>query len=374
MRRKRCRFVRQCALLHTHHSQQQAGSLMRIGIWNTAWLGDSVLTLPLIELVKKHFPQADIDFYVRKGFASLYTCHPAIDRVFEFDKKKLGIMGSWRYGRELAERGYSVWISAHRSWRSSAIAQLTRAPIRIGYDSGPLSRLVYTHTVERDFYKLEEIERLLKLAAPLGVPLNLGNREAHWPHLALCAEAEEKAEQVWKKLDPLRPTLGIHPGGAWATKRWPAENMAEVARLAARAQVQIILFGAKNEQEQSDAVREAVSGCPGFIDLAGQLSLPELAACLKRLDCYLSNDSGPMHLSWVQKTPTTAIFGPTVREFGFFPRGAACSVLEVNLPCRPCGLHGHKKCPEGHHACMRNISPRTVWNDIARKLGLNEEI
>ena len=341
---------------------------MRIGIWNTAWLGDSVLTLPLIAHIKKYFPQAKIDFYVRKGFGELFACHPDLAGVFEFNKKECGLLASYHYGRMLAERRYSIWISAHRSWRSSAIAQLTMAPVRIGYNTGPLSRLAYTHTIERDFYKFAEIERVLKLAAPLGFELNLEDSQAHWPHLAICPQAQEKAEQIWKIIDPERPTLGIHPGGAWPTKRWPVEYMIEVAHLAAAHQVQIILFGAPNEQAEADAVRNALRDYPDFHDLAGSISLPELAACLGRLDCYLSNDSGPMHLAWVQKTPTTAIFGPTIREFGFTPRGENSSVMEVSLPCRPCGLHGHKKCPKGHHACMRKITPQAVWNDIARKL------
>ncbi len=355
---------------------------MRIAVWNTAWLGDSVLTLPLIELVKNHFPNAAIDFYVRQGLGGLFTCHPAIARVFEFNKKQhTGPATLYRYGRGLAARKYSIWLSAHRSWRSSFIAQLASAPIRIGYNSGPLSRLIYTHTVERDFYKLAEIERILKLAVPLGIELNLDtdlnmnaapdkSSPAHWPHLALCPEAEAKADAIRQSLAPDRPVLGIHPGAAWPTKRWPVENVIAVARLAAAHQVQIILFGAPGEQVETDAVSAAMQDYPGFINLAGQLSLPQLAACLGRLDCFLSNDSGPMHLAWVQNTPVTAVFGPTVRALGFFPRGPHSTVIETKLSCRPCGLHGHRKCPKGHHACMRNITPQQVWADIARKLKL----
>ncbi|HKI81718.1 MAG TPA: glycosyltransferase family 9 protein, partial [Pseudodesulfovibrio sp.] len=100
-------------------------------------------------------------------------------------------------------------------------------------------------------------------------------------------------------------------------------------------------------------------------------SLPELAAYLGRLDAYLTNDSGPMHLAWTQEVPLVALFGPTVKALGFFPRGDNATVLENDgLDCRPCGLHGPKKCPEGHFKCMRDLTPDRVWDVLKAKLGL----
>ena len=75
-----------------------------------------------------------------------------------------------------------------------------------------------------------------------------------------------------------------------------------------------------------------------------------------------------MHLAWAQRVPVTALFGPTVRELGFAPRGEMSSVMEADVPCRPCGLHGHKACPKGHFDCMKNIDPEAVWRDVERKL------
>ena len=96
----------------------------------------------------------------------------------------------------------------------------------------------------------------------------------------------------------------------------------------------------------------------------------ELAAYLRMLNCYVSNDSGPMHLAWAQHTPVTALFGPTVRELGFFPRGDSAKVFEVSLECRPCGLHGPHHCPKKHHRCMVDIDVEAVWRDVAGKLGV----
>ena len=102
--------------------------------------------------------------------------------------------------------------------------------------------------------------------------------------------------------------------------------------------------------------------------MAGKLSLCELGAYLARLNAYVSNDSGPMHMAWAQHTPITAIFGPTVRQLGFYPRGEASTVLETAIDCRPCGLHGAKVCPKKHHRCMSEVTPDMVWNDVKQKL------
>ena len=344
---------------------------MRIAIWNTAWLGDAVLTLPLIQTVKRNFPQASIDYYVRKGLKDLFKCHPDIKNVYEFDKKKLGTLGSVKFGKTLAAEKYSIWISAHQSIRSSIIANFVNAPICIGYNSGLVSRWVYTHTVDRSFYSSQEIERLLKLALPLGFDINFDDEESNWPELTLCPADVAKAEQIWQSVDSSRPVIGLHPGSVWPTKRWPAEKFSEIAGLAARHNVQVMLFAGPDELKQAELVCKENQGNDGFINLAGKLSLPVLAACIGKLDCYVTNDSGPMHLAWVQRVPTTAIFGPTTRELGFFPRGKTSSVIELNLGCRPCGLHGHRHCPKKHHACMKDISVQAVWRNIAAKINIS---
>ena len=103
-------------------------------------------------------------------------------------------------------------------------------------------------------------------------------------------------------------------------------------------------------------------------DLSGRTSLASLGAVLARLDGYVTNDSGPMHMAWAQHTPVTAMFGPTVLSLGFAPRGELSTVMQVDESCRPCGLHGHKACPQGHFRCMKEIDPEAVWRDIESKL------
>ena len=351
---------------------------MRIAVWNTAFLGDSVLTLPLIRVLKAAWPDAELDFYVRGGLASLYEAQPEISRVFSCDKrgKDKGLSAMFREGRGIAERAYDIWVDAHLSLRSSYMAWASRAPVRAGYAEAALSRFVFTRRVGRRFHELQEIERLLLLAEALDVPRAvLEDTSLHWPELVLPARAREEAQALLSVL-PEGRTIGLHPGSVWPTKRWTPEGFAFILRRALSRGVNVVLLAGPGEEETAAKVRElaAVGGNnERFLDLSGKTSLLSLAAVLGRLDDYVTNDSGPMHLAWAQHTPVTALFGPTVQALGFAPRGEQSSVLEADLPCRPCGLHGHKTCPKGHFDCMRRIDPEDVWCDVERKLAARDE-
>ena len=306
---------------------------MRIAVWNTAFLGDSVLTLPLIRVLKAAYPDAEIDFYVRGGLASLYEGQPELARVFNCDKrgsgKGLGAM--FRQGREIRERGYDIWVSAHLSLRSSYMAWASGARVRVGYSEAVLSSLAYTVRTSRRFGEMPEVERLLELARALGVPQELLKDEALcWPELVLPQSAHDEADALLASL-PEGPTIGLHPGSVWPTKRWTAEGFAHVACRALDAGVNVILFAGTGENEAAADVRrlaglespEGQSGLSGrggqsrFLDLAGRTSLLFMAAVLGRLDGYVTNDSGPMQrahngaLTCVLSVPCRNIHSPS---------------------------------------------------------------
>ena len=346
---------------------------MRVAVWNTAFLGDSVLTLPLIRVIKAAWPQAELDFYVRGGLASLYEAQPEIAHVFACDKrgKERGLAAVLRQGRRIADTHYDVWVDAHLSLRSSYMAWASRAPVRVGYTEAALSRCVFTRRVSRRFREFQEIERLLLLAEALDIPRDvLDDESLRWPELVLPAPARAEAERLLSVL-PAGRIVGLHPGSVWPTKRWTPEGFAFILRRALESGVNAVLLAGPGEEETAAEVR-ALAGVRAddahFLDLSGKTSLLSLAAVLGRLDCYVTNDSGPMHLAWAQRVPVTALFGPTVRALGFVPRGPESTVMEADVPCRPCGLHGHKVCPKGHFDCMKNIDPEAVWRDVERKL------
>jgi heptosyltransferase-2 len=315
------------------------------------------------------YPSAAIDFYVRGGLKDIFHPHPDITEVFEYDKRdgRKGIAAFLSLRRDIASRRYDLWISAHTSMRSGLLALASGAPVRIGYSKPFLNALYYNRLVSRRFSELDEIERLLELLRPLGLgPLS------DWPELALGVEEQRAAGHFFAALQS--PVLGVHPGSVWATKRWSAEAFAYVAGAALRAGATVVLFGGQGEEDIVRQVQSLVLAGQGdtaaarLHNCSGSLTLPLLAAYIARLSCYLTNDSGPMHIAWSRRVPVIAVFGPTVRSLGFFPRGASSTVFEADVECRPCSLHGPSLCPQGHHHCMSWVDPEAVWQDARVKL------
>lgn len=341
----------------------------KIGVWQTAFLGDAVLTLPLLAALKERYPDAEIHLFVRSGVESVFEGQPEIARVRPFAKRgtQKGLNAAVRLGWEIGQEGFDLWISTHTSLRSALVAGATGIRRRIGYDSPWFNRFAYTEVVNRRFDELDEIERLFQLLAPLGIVPPAPRAE-----LVLAGDVRQAAEAYWQANCVGKPVLGIHPGSTWPTKCWPVDYFSDIVSRASRAGVKVLVFAGPGEEAVAEAVI-AGANLPAGADvtnLAGELSLPHLAAYLGKLDAYLTNDSGPMHLAWTQDIPLVALFGPTVKQLGFFPRGENSTVMETELDCRPCGLHGPKKCPREHHNCMVNLTPDMVWDALRQKLGV----
>ena len=131
-------------------------SFKRIGIWQTAFLGDAVLTLPLLQNLARAFPRAEMTYFVRKGLGPLFEPTPGL-QVQEMDKygRDSGPLGLGRFLTSIRTQGFDLWISPHASFRSAVISALSGIPTRIGYDSPGFNRAAYTHTCSRLFAQLE---------------------------------------------------------------------------------------------------------------------------------------------------------------------------------------------------------------------------
>ena len=114
----------------------------------------------------------------------------------------------------------------------------------------------------------------------------------------------------------------------------------------------VVVAGSPAEHE---LCAEIIKGLPGTYNLAGNTDLYDMIHVLRPAKYLVSNDSGTMHLAAAAGTPSVSIFGPTVLKLGYRPWQTEAKVVQRPLKCRPCGLHGHKKCPIGTHDCMKNV-------------------
>ncbi|MDD5303172.1 MAG: lipopolysaccharide heptosyltransferase II [Elusimicrobia bacterium] len=321
----------------------------KILVMQSAFLGDSLLTLPLLRRLKEILPGGTVTVLTLAGTAAIFRGTPWVDSVMIDDKRGAhgGLTGPWRVAEELRARAFDLAVIPHRSLRSALIAKLAGIPRRIGFDSSAGSFLL-TDAVPFSWL-MHDLERNLSLALPLGAGAAPSAGESRYvappkmtPKLAgLLSAAGDGAVLA-----------GVHPGSAWATKRWLPERFAELCvRLKADGLTPVLVGGPDDK-----ALGARIAEDCGALDLVGRTDLEELKALMGRLSLFVTNDSGPMHLAAAAGVPVVAIFGATTRELGFFPYGPGHRVVEAPLACRPCGLHGARVCPEGHFLCMRLLT------------------
>ncbi len=326
-------------------------------IIQTAFIGDVILALPLLQVLRRNFPNSKIDFMLIPKTSELLKNHPDVDEVIIFDKKgkDRGLSGLIKISKFISLKSYDVAIIPHRSFRSAMIPFLAGVKTRIGFDKSTFNFL-YTHVV--GYKKIHEIERNLSLLEPLGIKVSSKELPNLFP-------SDYDRSYIDKILADVNSNLiGIAPGSVWATKRWLKERFVELVMLLVNDGFAVVLIGGAEDFELCEEIKRD-SGFKNVYNFCGKLSLLQSAELIRRCVVLISNDSAPMHIAVAMRTPVVAIFGPTIPEFGFYPYGDKDKVVQVeNLYCRPCGIHGGKKCPEGHFKCMRLIETKTVYEEV----------
>ncbi len=329
----------------------------RILLMQGAFLGDCVLTLPLLRQLRELFPSSSISVLARPETAGVFAQADPSAAVIEDRKRSSSFFAEFfRLKRELRKGSFDLAVIPHRSLRSALLARLAGVPRRVGFSSSAGAFLL-TDKVPFSWL-LHDLERNLTLLLPLK-----GSPQPAWPGLA-------SPPDPFKKFGlPESGLFGVNPGSAWPTKCWPAARYAEVIkRLHGELGLRAVLVGGPKEREVAAEV-EKLAGAGACFNLAGRTDLGELMAVIKRLSLFITNDSGPMHIAAAYGVPTAAVFGPTTRELGFFPYGERNEVLEEFLECRPCALHGSRSCPRGHFLCMKLITADKVHAAAVRLLG-----
>lgn len=325
---------------------------IRILIIHTAFIGDIVLSTPLIKKLRDTYPKAEITYLTTPVGASILRNNPHLNHIIEYDKRgeHKGIKGFWAIAKKLKMEAYNLVITPHRYLRSTFLTFLTGAPIRRGYDSAAASFL-YNERVHYDKSK-HEVEKLLSF-----VPKDEGKR-----YEIEIFPTELEVEKVDKLLKKRREkVVVVAPGSKWFTKKWPLEYFNRVIKeLEKREDTTVVVVGGKEEMFFNMPLANTT------IDLRGKTTLLELAEVIRRADIVLTNDSSPIHIaSAFPNVRILALFGPTVEKFGFFPWSKNSEVFQVEgLECRPCSIHGGDSCPKKHFKCMLDIKPEMVLERI----------
>ncbi|PKN78245.1 MAG: lipopolysaccharide heptosyltransferase II [Candidatus Cloacimonetes bacterium HGW-Cloacimonetes-1] len=334
-------------------------SIRKILFIQTAFIGDVILSTPLPKALKLIFPEAEIDVVLIPQTEIIYRNNPNIRNIYTYNKRQKSHrwLSFWKLIRTLRRNHYDLAVSVHVSYTTSFMMLLSGSKERLGYP-----RQKFT-TISVPFEKgYPIVMRSLKLVTAF-----TNDTFDHQTELFIDpAEFEQVEEFIQAHQLTDQPLIAVAPSSVWETKKWPWEHFAELISLIDQAGYRCILIGSREDYALCEQIIKRSN--TSALNCAGMFSLMGSAALIQKCKVLLSNDSSPLHLANAVRTPVLAFFGPTVKRFGFYPYQTADKVLEIELPCRPCGKHGSNRCPLGHFRCMKDISPVMAFEALKRVL------
>lgn len=330
----------------------------RLLIIKPSSFGDIVHALPVLGALRRSWAETSIDWLVKKEWMGLLQGHPMIGSLVPFPEN----FNAWRLlRRRFARERYDMTIDLQGLLRSGIASLMTRSPIRIGFSSGREgSPWFYTRRIQPSTIATHAVDRNLDLVRQLGVATE---GPVEFP-LPVAGDSSAWVNQIWSRegLASTGTVCLVHPAARWETKRWPGERYAELAdRLITRKEIRVVFISGKSQTQQVQQIVQMMRA--QAINLAGQTTLAQLTALLRKASLLVSNDSGPIHLAAAVGTPVVGIYGPTdPRKVG--PYDQAHSVIHKGDDCRGCG---RGRCRHGLR-CLREIAVDEVVGLIDRRL------
>lgn len=367
-----------------------AGLSSELLLVQTAFVGDLLLSIPLLKEMRSLEPASKITLVCRKGLGEFMLKAGLVDEICEIEKGGADDQATWRAARQkLARRRFSLIFCPHESFRSARFVFGLNSRRKIGYKRF-FNSVIFTDRIQRPMHLPEALRQLALLGplsdgwrtrlreyeeqtqrggllekgqlapvprwAEMSIPRLLQLKKEFSEAAALSSATASALVDKWA-LSPRKKIAILAPGSVWPTKMWSLDGYTRVARELLQEGWQVFALGAQTEV---DICEELVRRAPGVVSVAGATRLWESTELIALAQLVICNDSGAMHMAAAAATPTVSIFGPTVLSFGYRPWQHRARVVQVDLECRPCGKHGSRVCPLGTHACMKKVSPEAV--------------
>ncbi|HQU93345.1 MAG TPA: lipopolysaccharide heptosyltransferase II [Pyrinomonadaceae bacterium] len=339
---------------------------MRIIVRGANWIGDAVMTIPALRLLRELYPDASISLHTRPWAEGVFRDADFIDEIIPIEGR-----GSVRsvidQSRVLRQQNFDLAVLFPNSFESALVARLARIPKRLGYATEQRGFLL-TEKLEVPSWKneLHESKYYLNLVDNLGTETGTPDE----PRLQVSDErrAEARNDLATSGVHEGRKVIGIGAGSTNSlAKRWPSANFARLADLLSSVEdADVVFLGNENEADITRSVLEAAQ--EKHIDLTGKTDLGTATAILSELDLFISNDMGLAHIAGAVGTPTIVIFGPT-NENTTRPLGPRVEIIREPVECSPCML---RECPIDHR-CMTRITPERVFESASKMLETQAE-
>jgi len=327
----------------------------KIMVRATNWIGDAIMSLPALEVLRSRYPETEIVVVAKPWVAELYSNHPALFRLMIYDStgEHRGLRGLRKLIENLRRERFEAAVLFQHAFHAAWMAWTARVPVRIGYRTdgrGPL--LTEAVRLPPQAYLGHQASEYLELLFLSGL-VDERPSAPHEVHLSVTKAERRWAAEALKGLGLEGPRcfVGLNPGAAFGpAKRWPPERFAALGdRLVGALGADVLVFGSKAERPLAEAVARAMQRTP--LVMAGTTTLRQWMALTECCRLVVSNDSGAMHVSAAMGVPVVAIFGSTnARATG--PLSPWARVVQNQVACSPCGL---RECPIDFR-CMTSVS------------------
>ncbi len=319
--------------------------MQRILIIQTAFIGDVVLATGLLEKLHTKFPDASLDILVRKGNEGLFTGHPYLNEAIIWDKQQKKYPHLLTTLFKIRSKKYDTVINVQRYAATGFLTVFSNARQTIGFDKNPFSFFFNNRIKHEARGLMHEYQR------NHGLIRAFTDDVAAKPKL-YPTQYDEANIREWNT----GTFICIAPASVWATKQFPADKWINLINSLPVNQ-KVYLLGAKGDHGICELIREGTKR-GNVYNLAGKLGFLQSAALMKGALMNFVNDSAPMHFASAVNAPVTAVYCSTLPSFGYGPLSDKSHIVEItsSLACRPCGIHGHQKCPLGHFHCATQIS------------------
>lgn len=337
----------------------------KILVIQTAFIGDAVLTLPLIQKLRDKYPESLIDVVSTPVSKEIFESSPCTNKVYAFDKRKSqkSILETIKFGKFLSKNSYSKIYSPHRSFRSSLLSFFVSCNESCAFDNSSGS---FLYKNKKKYHKeFHEVRRNLVL-------IDEAANDSDWKILPLINASDLLKREVDKFIDlnglSGKNIIAVAPGTVWETKKYPTEYFIEICKVFVRKGFEILLFGGSVDCKICSEIMSEVK--TNIVNACGAFSIVGSIELLKHCNLLICNDSAPTHFSLCANIPVITVYCSTVPDFGFYPyhdKGAYVSYSE--LDCKPCGIHGFNVCPEKHFNCGRLLKPEIIIKKAEEMIG-----
>jgi lipopolysaccharide heptosyltransferase II len=328
------------------------GTIRRILLTRMKFIGDIVLTTPIIRALRQAYPEAYLAYLGEARAVSLLEHNPYLDEILPFDFSRPGLLEQPRITWLLRRKKFDLAIDLFGNPRSALLTYLSNAPIRVGPARRGRGRL-YTIEVQDDGHTKSAIDFHYQSLRALGIPPAGEQTEIFLTEKERQEGREMLAGSLGNVLAPGGKVVALHPGATWPAKRWGPERFAALAeRLQRLSGLSVVFTSGPGEEE---ILRAVLAASTSPLPVLKHLTLRHLAAVLAACSGYVTNDAGPMHISVAVGTPTVGLFGPGEEEI-WFPYQAPHQALRRDVPCHPCHLDFCNRQGEGYMECMKLLN------------------